>query len=165
MKPLKDKWWKWKFRKKKNVASWWFEKQRRYWELKEKAENRMTSSEWKEANYLLRHLFTRVAAHGLHHRMCATKGSHSPNEGCQCTLCGGLCNIYHIIKCTRTLTLSHYVDDTSFQWYIIYTVHSVLNPLQNQPIPLLLYTIKTLQAANIGLTLRYDVYALWLSYW
>ena len=40
----------------------------------------MTSSEWKEANYLLRHLYTRVAAHGLHHRICATKGFHSPNE-------------------------------------------------------------------------------------
>ena len=38
----------------------------------------MTSSEWKEANYL----YTRVAAHGLHHRICATKGFHSPNERC-----------------------------------------------------------------------------------
>ena len=26
----------------------------------------ITSSEWKEANYLLRHLYTRVAAHGFH---------------------------------------------------------------------------------------------------
>ena len=29
----------------------------------------MTSSEWKDANYLLRNLYTRVAAHGLHHRI------------------------------------------------------------------------------------------------
>ena len=75
----------------------------------------MTSSEWKEANYLLRHLYTRVAAHGLHHRICETKGFHSPNEGCQCTLCGGLCSMYHIVECTRrTLTLSYYADDTNF---------------------------------------------------
>ena len=45
----------------------------------------MTSSKWKEANHLLRHLYTRVADHGLHHRICETKGFHSPNEGCQCT--------------------------------------------------------------------------------
>jgi hypothetical protein len=44
----------------------------------------MTSNEWKEANYL----YTRVAAHGLHHRICATKGFHSPNERCQFTHCG-----------------------------------------------------------------------------
>ena len=76
----------------------------------------MTSSEWKEANYLLRHLYTRVEAHGLHHRICTTKGFHSPNEGCQYTLCGGLCNMYHIIECTRrTLTVSYYADDTKFQ--------------------------------------------------
>jgi hypothetical protein len=47
----------------------------------------ITSSEWKETNYLLRHLCIRVAAHGSHHRICATKGFHSPNERCQCTLC------------------------------------------------------------------------------
>ena len=39
----------------------------------------------------------------------------------------GLCNMYHIIECTRrTLTLSYNGDDTNFQWYIIYTAHSVL---------------------------------------
>ena len=77
---------------------------------------------------LLRHLYTRVAAQGLHHRICATKGFHGPSYGCQCTLCGGLCNMYHIIKCTRrTLTLSHDADDTNFQWHVIYTVHSVFN--------------------------------------
>jgi hypothetical protein len=76
----------------------------------------MTSSEWKEANYLLRHLYMGVAAQGLHHRICATKGFHSPNERCQCTLCGGLCLTYPIIECTRrTLTLSHYANDTNFQ--------------------------------------------------
>ena len=75
----------------------------------------MTSNELKEANYLLRHLYTRVAAHGLHHRVCETKGFHSPNEGCQCTLCGGLCSMYHIVECTsRTVTLSYYADDTTF---------------------------------------------------
>ena len=75
----------------------------------------MTSSEWKEANYLLRNLYTRVAAHGLNHRKCETKGFHSPNEGCQCTLCEGLSSMYHIVECTRgTLTLSYYADDTNF---------------------------------------------------
>jgi hypothetical protein len=40
----------------------------------------MTSIEWKETNYLLLHLYTRVAAHGLHHWVCAPKVFHSPNE-------------------------------------------------------------------------------------
>jgi hypothetical protein len=85
----------------------------------------MTTSEWKEANCLQRHLSTRVTAHGLHHRICATKGFHSPNKGCQCTLCGKLCKMYHIIDCTRrTLTLSYYADDTNFQWYtMIYNLY------------------------------------------
>ena len=92
----------------------------------------MTISEWEEANYLLRHLYTRVAAHRLNHRMCATKGFHSPNEGWQCTLCGGPCNTYHIIECTRrTSTLSHRANDTNFQWFMSYNLYSVfiLNPL------------------------------------
>ena len=38
----------------------------------------MTNSEWKEANYLLHHLYMRVAAHGLHHWICSTKRFHSP---------------------------------------------------------------------------------------
>jgi hypothetical protein len=89
----------------------------------------MTSNEWKEANYFLRHLYTKVAAHGLHHRICATKAFHSPSKRCQCTLCGGLCNMYHIIKCTtRTLTLSYYTNSI---WYLIYTVHSVFNKSSN----------------------------------
>ena len=88
----------------------------------------MTSSKWKEVNYLLCHLYTRVAVDGLHHWMCTTKEFHSPNEQFQCTLWGGLCTMYHIIECKRrTLTLSYYADDTNFQWYIIYTVHSVFN--------------------------------------
>jgi hypothetical protein len=67
----------------------------------------MTSSEWKEANHLLGHLYTRVAAHGLHHRICETKCFHSRNEGC-----GGLCSI---VECTsRTLTLCYYAEDTNF---------------------------------------------------
>ena len=71
----------------------------------------MTSSEWKEANYLLHHLYTRVAAHGQHHQ-----GIPQPQRTMQCTLCGGLCNMYHIIKCIRRmLTLSYYADDTNFQ--------------------------------------------------
>ena len=84
------------------------------------------SSEWNEANYLLRHLYTRVAAHGLHRQICAAKGFHSPNEGCQCTLCGGLCSMYHIIDCKRrTLTLSYYADDTNFNDMLF--VHNVFN--------------------------------------
>ena len=60
------------------------------------------------------------------------RDSTAPNERRQCTLCGGLCNTYHIIECTRrTLTLSHYANDTNFQWFMIYTLYtmSLLNPL------------------------------------
>jgi hypothetical protein len=82
-----------------------------------------------KGNYLLRHLYTRVAAHGLYHRIFTTKGFDSPNERCQWILCGGLCNTYHIMECTgRILTLSHYAKDTNDQWlmmYNLYFVHSV----------------------------------------
>ena len=75
----------------------------------------MANNEWKEANYLLRHLYTRVAVHGLHHRICATKGFHSPNKRCQWTLSGGLCNTYHIIECKKgTLALSQYANDKNY---------------------------------------------------
>ena len=63
----------------------------------------MNNSECKEVNYLLRHLYTRVAAQGRHHWIFTTKGFHSPNKRCQCTLCGGLCNTYHIIESTKDI--------------------------------------------------------------
>ena len=40
----------------------------------------MTGSEWKEANNLLGHLYTRVTAHGLHQRICTIEDSTAPTK-------------------------------------------------------------------------------------
>ena len=60
----------------------------------------MTSGNWTAANYELRHLATRFAVHGFHHRICATKTFHTPSEKCLCELCKagytlqrGMCNV------------------------------------------------------------------------
>ncbi|KAJ4444059.1 hypothetical protein ANN_05848 [Periplaneta americana] len=51
----------------------------------------MNTEEWKKPNFELRHVFTRTAAHGFHHRICAKRGYHSASEQCICTLCGHSC--------------------------------------------------------------------------
>ncbi|KAJ4431276.1 hypothetical protein ANN_19873 [Periplaneta americana] len=48
----------------------------------------MNTEEWKKPNFELRHVFTRTAAHGFHHRICAKRGYHSASEQCICTLLG-----------------------------------------------------------------------------
>ncbi|KAJ4440776.1 hypothetical protein ANN_10622 [Periplaneta americana] len=71
----------------------------------------MTNSERKEANYHLRHLYSPWTTSPN----MPYQGIPQPTDGCQCTVCGGPCDTYHIIECKeRTLTLSHYANGANF---------------------------------------------------
>ncbi|KAJ4431068.1 hypothetical protein ANN_19661 [Periplaneta americana] len=75
----------------------------------------MNTEEWKKPNFELRHVFTRTAAHGFHHRICAKRGYHSASEQCICTLCRHSCSQYHILTCqARTNTLTFYAKEDNF---------------------------------------------------
>ncbi|PSN52113.1 hypothetical protein C0J52_04342 [Blattella germanica] len=45
----------------------------------------MMNEEWKKAEYELRHVVTRFAAHGFHHKFCCTDKFHQPSD--DCTIC------------------------------------------------------------------------------
>ena len=69
----------------------------------------MIEREWTRSGYELRHVMTRFAVHGFHHRICATKTFHEVNEACICELCGKACDRYHVALCKeRTLTLTKF---------------------------------------------------------
>ena len=49
----------------------------------------------------LRHLVTRMAVHGFHHKICLrlTKSFHEPGPDCVCELCDMPCARYHALEC------------------------------------------------------------------
>ena len=59
----------------------------------------MTSREWTEGGYELRHTVTRLAVHGFHHKLCNTKSFHDPGPQCICARCGEQCARYHVLDC------------------------------------------------------------------
>lgn len=61
----------------------------------------MQDRTWTEANHEMRHVTTRLATHGFHHKVCGNKTYHEPNDKCVCVLCSELCDRYHIIKCKK----------------------------------------------------------------
>ena len=61
----------------------------------------MMNRKWMLANYTLRHMVTRSAVHGFHHRICATKAFHTSNENCICELFDKNCDRYHLLYCSR----------------------------------------------------------------
>lgn len=63
------------------------------------ATSAMQDRTWMEANHEIRHMKTRLAIHGFHHKVCCNKLFHEPNDECVCVLCLELCDRYHIIKC------------------------------------------------------------------
>lgn len=63
----------------------------------------MAREDWKEANYLQRHLVTRFATHGFHFKICRNTSFHDPNEECMCLLCDELCGRYHVMECKNRL--------------------------------------------------------------
>ncbi|PSN52491.1 hypothetical protein C0J52_11219 [Blattella germanica] len=54
------------------------------------ATDAMTTEDWKEADYELRHTVTRFAVHGFHFRICSRKSFHEPNQTA-CAPCAGKC--------------------------------------------------------------------------
>ena len=55
----------------------------------------MVNREWTQEEYDLRHVMTRFAIHGFHHRICSRKTFHMVNQECICVLCSEQCDIYH----------------------------------------------------------------------
>jgi len=60
---------------------------------------------WKGINRENRHLITRYAAHGFHHRICSTNGYHEPCDTCICKYCHRVCDRYHVAACPQHTTL------------------------------------------------------------
>ena len=63
----------------------------------------MQDRTWTEANHEMRHVTTRLATHGFHHKVCCNKTYHEPNDTCVCVLCSEVCDRYHITKCKNRL--------------------------------------------------------------
>ncbi|KAJ4440855.1 hypothetical protein ANN_10702 [Periplaneta americana] len=62
----------------------------------------------------MRHVTTRLATHGFHHKVCGNKTYHEPNDKCVCVLCSELCDRYHIIKCKkRQKSIAAYSKDNT----------------------------------------------------
>lgn len=61
----------------------------------------MIFTEWMRPNYDLRHLMTRFAVHGFHHKVCVIDKYHHPDEHCMCKLCGRQCGRYHAMDCDK----------------------------------------------------------------
>ena len=71
----------------------------------------MVNPEWKGPDYELRHIWTRCAVHGFHHRVCMTKAYHTPTVECICKLCGKRCDRYHALSCERRPSLKDLCSD------------------------------------------------------
>src|SRR5690606_22826929 len=74
----------------------------------------MTTSEWKNAEFKLRHCLTRHACHGFHYKICAKTGYHQEAfQDCRCKLCDAAIGTYHLLDCPRrTMSLSEYSQDS-----------------------------------------------------
>lgn len=60
----------------------------------------MTQNRWKEAMNEERHVVTRHAIHGFHHKICTNKTFHHAQDTCRCVLCGQPASQYHILYCS-----------------------------------------------------------------
>lgn len=69
----------------------------------------MIDRTWTATSFDIRHVVTRLAVHGFHHKICNNSVFHEPNERCKCKLCGRTCERYHIEICNkRELSISEY---------------------------------------------------------
>ncbi|PSN32914.1 hypothetical protein C0J52_20829 [Blattella germanica] len=51
------------------------------------ATDAMLNKDWMRAKYDLRHVVTRFAIHGFHHRICTKRSFHQACQDCICVLC------------------------------------------------------------------------------
>lgn len=72
----------------------------------------MMDRQWTEAGQDQRHVVTRLATHGFHHKICRTQGFHQPRDDCVCSLCNRKCDRYHLISCVkRTKSIRDYSEN------------------------------------------------------
>src|SRR5699024_6155254 len=62
----------------------------------------MLQNTWKQPDRPLRHVLTRFAAHGFHHKICRISRFHEAGSAdCRCTLCGATqINNNDLLRCT-----------------------------------------------------------------
>lgn len=65
------------------------------------ATDAMLNKDWMRAEYDLRHVVTRFAIHGFHHRICTRRSYHQACQDCICVLCQKQCDTYHVAHCTK----------------------------------------------------------------
>jgi len=66
----------------------------------------MTEDFWKgPLQGATRHLITRFAVHGFHHKLCGRRDFHEPSSLCRCTYCGNVCDLYHFNDCISSPSL------------------------------------------------------------
>lgn len=61
----------------------------------------MINKDWMRAEYEMRHVVTRFAIHGFHHRICTRKSFHQACHECICALCSERCDTYHALECRK----------------------------------------------------------------
>ncbi|KAJ4450689.1 hypothetical protein ANN_02118 [Periplaneta americana] len=61
----------------------------------------MLDDSWTRECRSQRHVTTRLAVHGFHHKICVNNKFHEPTEDCKCVLCGQRCRKYHIVTCAK----------------------------------------------------------------
>ena len=73
----------------------------------------MLDRNWMGPNQELRHVVTRTAVHGFHHKICNNDRFHDPSDKCVCKLCGRICLRYHVLTCPNvTKSLTEYSKET-----------------------------------------------------
>ena len=76
------------------------------------ATDAMIYRNWTRENQEQRHIITRTAIHGFHHKICIIERFHEPGEACVCKLCNQTCDRYHIVKCNKKKkSISDYTKD------------------------------------------------------
>ena len=59
-----------------------------------------TDPTWKRPNQRHRHCYTRMTAHGFHHKVCLNGNFHEPSNHCTCRKCDGTANErLHVLRC------------------------------------------------------------------
>ncbi|PSN31745.1 hypothetical protein C0J52_24471 [Blattella germanica] len=75
----------------------------------------MIDRNWSLPNQPLRHVVTRLAVHGYHHKVCETTSYHKVNDKCVCKQCKKFYGQYHITKSAEiTKSITEYaLEDRS----------------------------------------------------